>query len=109
MSIAPASPFPTRCDLVRRTDTGLAASDIALLEAGALEAGALEVGGLDAGGSEAEVAGVLRLAGADEVTALDDVTDAALCELFPHAATRVASATKAAIRIDDSTGLLYVA
>ena len=107
-SIAPTSPFPTWCDLVSRTDTGLAASDIALLEAGALEARALEAGALEAVGVEGDVAGLLTLADADELTALDDVVDAALCELLPHAAARVATTTKAATRLDVSTGLLCV-
>ena len=102
MSIAPTSPFPTWCDLVSRTDTGLASSDRALLEAGVLDGGGLEAGGLEPVG----VAEVLTLGGADELTALDDVADAALCELLPHAATRTASATKAAARRDVSTGLL---
>jgi hypothetical protein len=103
MSIAPTSPLPTWCDLVSRSDTGLAASDVAPLEA-LLEA-LLDAGALEAGGAEAEV---LTLAGADELTALEDAADAALCELLPHAATRTASATKAVARSDVSTGLLYV-
>jgi hypothetical protein len=80
MSIAPTSPFPTWCDLVRRTDTGPAASDIELLEAGVLEAGALETGWLEAGWLEAAglEAGALLLADADGLTALEDVADAAL-------------------------------
>jgi hypothetical protein len=76
-----------------------------MLEAGALEAGALEAGGVEA----SDVAGLLMLAGADELTALEDAADAALCELLPHPAAKMASATKAATRLDVSTGLLYVA
>ena len=123
MSIAPTSPLPTWWDLVSRTDTGLPASGIELLETAGLDTtdadGVGEAGAVEADAAPLDVLAVAGLAVGGEEAAADDATGVAvgvLACLEPellHAVANVASVTRAAARRyardDVGTGLLWLA